>query len=257
MANQIDIPIELDLRKLLAIPPCNSIKLPAPKPLKLTLPSGGSLPALADISKGIPTDCAYSFNLMISLAPLLASMECLLKILKLLKPLTEVIKPLTSLSLPDPAVVIEFGKAVTEVMPCLLIPTPANILPFLRDLLCLILKFLKCFISQMQTIRGVMGGLTLQLDLARASGNLDLIKSIECAQENAQLQAEHFTKSMEPIGVILDLAGGLFEMAGLPKVSLPAWGSAQDLDAIDQILATLDETVNTLTTIVGTLGGSC
>lgn len=257
MANQINIPIEPDLKALFEIPPCDVIRLPSPKPLKLTLPSGGSLPSLADISKGIPTDCAYSFNLMMQLAPLLASMECLLKILKLLKPLIDMIKALGSPP-PSPKLVLDFAKAVEDVLPCLLIPTPANILPFLHDLLCLIIKFLKCFVGQMKTIRGVMGGLTLQLNSARADGNLDLIQSLQCAQENAQIQAQHFTTAIEPIGIILDLASGLFEMAGAPKVSVPALGSPSDLVAIDQMLSAMDTTITTLQTVAEVLpGGPC
>jgi hypothetical protein len=139
-----------------------------------------------------------------------------------------------------------------------LIPTPANILPFIHDLLCLIIKFLNCFLGQMKTLRGLIGGLTIQLDAARADGNLALVQSLECAKENAQLQAQHFTTAIEPIGVILDLAGGLFEMAGAPKVSIPAMADASSLEAMDDIIATMDTTITTLKTVASALpGGPC
>src|SRR5690242_5977086 len=116
MANQINIPIEPDIRDLLDIPRCETFRLPSPKPLKITLPSGGTLPGLADMSKGIPTDCAYSFNLLLQLGPMLASMECLLKILKFLKPVTELLKPLTKLQPPSPGVILDFANAVKDIL---------------------------------------------------------------------------------------------------------------------------------------------
>lgn len=253
MATQIDIPIEPDLQSLLELPPCNSIRLPLPKPLKLQLPSGGSLSALADISKGIPTDCAYSFSLLMQVAPLLASMECLLKILKLLKPLIDIVNGLPAP--PSPGLIKEFADAVKDIIPCFLIPTPANIIPFLKDLLCLILKFLKCFLGQMKTIRGVLGGVTLRLNTARSTGNLALAQALECAQENAQLQAQHLTAAIEPIGVILDLAGALFGIAGIPKIELKPPASPQDLDAVDQVISAINTAVIALQAAVDVLGG--
>ncbi|HWA72765.1 MAG TPA: hypothetical protein VG937_10535 [Polyangiaceae bacterium] len=251
--HQLDLPIEADLRDVLAIPPCEYLKIPSPKPLKIQLPSGGSLPSLADLSKGIPTDCAYSFNLMIMVAPLLASMECLLKILKLLKPLISLIKDLPKP--PTPALIKEFGDAAIDLAPCLLIPTPANIIPFVRDLLCLLIKLLNCFLGQMKTVIGVMKGLTLKLDAARSSGNLDLVKTLECSQENAQLMAEHFTKGIEPIGVILELAGTLFGFAGVPAVTMPPLAAPGDLAAMEQTVQTIQGVVATMQTVVDALGG--
>jgi hypothetical protein len=50
----IDIPVSDELKKLFELPQCVDIKLPKPSPIKITLPTGGgSLNAIADISKGI------------------------------------------------------------------------------------------------------------------------------------------------------------------------------------------------------------
>ena len=83
---------------VLALAGCTS------EPLKIELPMGGSLKAFTDISKGIPTDCSMVFNLMVQLAPMLASIECLVRVLKLLAPLIEVIKgapPASGLTRPN------------------------------------------------------------------------------------------------------------------------------------------------------------
>ena len=101
-----------------------AIKLPSPKPLKVQLPTGGSLQAFADISKGIPTDCAMTFSLLVQIAPFLAGTECLFKLLALIGPLIDVIKGLAG---PDPIKLAKalpkFLKAAEKLAPCLLVVT--------------------------------------------------------------------------------------------------------------------------------------
>lgn len=254
---EIDIPLKPDVRALFDIPPCEMVKLPMPSPMKVQLPTGASLKAFTDISKGIPTDCAMTFNLLVQLAPLLASMECLIKILKLIKPLIDVVG---GIGPPPDAIKLgkaipEFMKAAADLVPCLLIPTPANIIPFIRDLLCLILKVLHCFLGQLKSILGVMSGLKLQLDLAAASGNVELQNSLQCAQENAELSAKHLTTAIEPIGVILDLIGPLMGIAGVQAIKLPQFGSDADLAALNQTVQTLQTVVSTIQVAADALGG--
>jgi hypothetical protein len=247
----MDIQVDANLNDLLQLPACSDIQIPFPSPAKVTLPTGGSLQAFSDISKGIPTDCAMTFSLMIQIAPMLAGMECLLKVLKLLKPLIEVIK---GLPIPSPAVIEEFVEAAAGLVPCLLVPTPAAIIPFIRDLLCLIIKALKCFLSQMKTILAVMSGLSLQLQSATAAGNTALIGSIQCAQQNAAAQAAHLTASIEPLGVLLDLAGTLMGLAGIKPISLPSAPGA-DLQALQTFVQTIQGVVGTMQVVVDALGG--
>ena len=146
-------------------------------------------------------------------------------------------------------------KAANDLIPCLLIPTPANIIPFLKDLLCLVLKTLKCLLEQLKTLSGLMKGLTLQLTAARNDGNGDLAKALECAQNNAQLQAQHLTASIEPVGVILDLMGALFGIAGVPPIQLPAMGSASDAAALDTVVQTLQGVTVAIQVVVDALPG--
>jgi hypothetical protein len=253
----IDITVDSDLTSLFELPDCSDVQLPDPGPLKVQLPSGGSLQAFADISKGIPTDCALTFSLMMQIAPMLASMECLLKILKLLKPLIDVVGSLGPP--PDPIklpkAIQQFAKAAIDLAPCLLIPTPANIIPFLRDLLCLILKVLKCFLGQMKSILKIMSGLSLQLTVAQQQGNNELAGVILCAQTNAQTQAGQVMNSLGPVGVLLDLAGALFGIAGIAPIKLPAMGSASDLQALNAAVQSVQSVVATIQTVVDTLGG--
>jgi hypothetical protein len=240
----IDIPISLDLKELLDLPPCGDLKLPSPSPLKITLPTGGTISALTDISKGIPTDCSMIFNLMLQIGPFLAATECLFKLLALIGPLIDVI---TALVKPDPikaaGALPKLVKAVEEVMPCVLVVS----LPlFLKDLICLIIKALKCVLGQLKTLLGIMKGISLQLDLAAASGNTELQRTLECAQENATTSAQHLTKSIEPIGAILKLASPLMGLAGVGPIEFPTIGSETDVKSLEELVKTLQGVVGTL-----------
>lgn len=250
----IDIEVDADLRKLFSLPPCADISIPGPKPMKVQLPTGGSITAFADISKGIPTDCSMSFSLLLQLAPFLAATECLLKVLKLLKPLIDIIQGLTKVPPAPPVKAIEeFAHAAIELAPCLLVPTPAAIIPFIRDLLCLILRVLNCFLGQMKSLLKVLEGLELRLSLAQ--GNPELTAQISCAQANANTHAQHLTSSLEPISVLLDLAGALFGIAGIPAIKLPSAGSATDLASLNALVEAVQDAVVVITIATDALGG--
>lgn len=247
-----DIPIAVDLNKELEIPPCSEIKLPFPKPLSITLPTGGSIKAINDLSAAIPTDCSLTFSLMVQLAPLLASMECILKILKLLKPLVDVIN-----NLPTPPVraVQEFAKAAVDLAPCFLIPTPANMLPFIRDILCLILRMLKCLLGQMKTLLAMMQGLQLNLDAARSAGNFELEEALQCAQKNAATAGQGLTSAIEPIGVILDLIGPMMGLVGQDPITIDPIGSAEDAESLSNAIQSVQGVIGTIEVVVEALGG--
>ena len=251
---KIDIPITADLNTMFQFPPCAQVRLTPPSPLKITLPTGGTLTAFSDLSKGIPSDCSLTFSLMLQIAPFLGSIECLLKVLGLIGPLIEFVK-----AVPDPiklaSVVPKFLQAAEAVMPCVAVVTGLGIIPFIKDLVCLIIKALNCFLQQMKTILGVMSGLAIQLTAAQANGDTDLINAIQCEQDNAQVLAGNMTASIEPVGEILKLAGTLFSIAGIPAITLPAVGSATDLASLNTLVETLQGVVGTLQIVADGLGG--
>lgn len=249
----IDIPIPDDLQELLAAPKCLDLKLPEPKNLQVTLPSGGSLKALQDMGKSIPNDCSLSFSLMLQIAPLLASMECVLKILKLLKPVSDVITNLPTP--PTPGVIKEIAEATADLAPCFLMVTPAGMIPFVRDILCLILAVLRCLIGQLKTLAEVMGGLTLQLKAAEDAGNQDLADTLKCAQENSLNSMAHLMQGMGPISGLLDLMAPMMSIAGVDAIKLPAMGDDASAEGISDTLETLEGVVETIQGVVDALGG--
>jgi hypothetical protein len=248
----IDIPVSVDLAAMFELPACEDISLPKPTKLKIALPTGGSLSAITDVSKGIPNDCSLTFSLLLQIAPLLGSIECLIRVLKLLKPLIELLK---ALPLPSPKLIADFVKAAEGVAECLLVPTPLRMIPFVRDILCLVLKVLKCLIGQLKTILGVMQGLTIKINAATEAGNSELLAALQCSMDNAQTAAGHLTNSVEPIGLILELVEPFMEIAGISPIKLPKMGSQNDLNALNSALQALQSVVATLQVVVDALGG--
>lgn len=251
----IDIPVSVDAQAMFEMPSCADIKLPDPSTLSIQLPTGSVIKSIADVSKGVPTDCSATFSLLVQLNPLLGSMECLLKILKLLKPLIDVIQ---GLPFPPVKAISDFIEAAADLEPCLLIPTPVNLLPFIHDILCLILKVLNCLLGGLKTITGIMGGLSVQLKIAQGAGNGELVQALECAQENAATSAKHLTSSIEPISALLDLVGPIMGLAGLPPIKLPALGSETDVESLQKAVDALQGVVDSIETVVSALpGGPC
>jgi hypothetical protein len=113
---------------------------------KLTLPGGGKLEGFPTLAAQTAA-CSAATNLLAQAAPLLATMRCQSKVLNLLRPLIDIIK-----ALPNPPVqaVQNFAKAAEDLEPCLLITTPATLLPLIRDLICLEIRALTCFLNNLK-----------------------------------------------------------------------------------------------------------
>jgi hypothetical protein len=254
MKHEDAITIPVDLQKLFEIPSCAAIALPNAAPLVLRLPTGARIQAIPDLTKGIPTDCSLVANIFLQLAPFLASIECLLKVLAVLKPLMKVMEALKSADL------IKIAGSVGDVIDALnglancfkvLIPG-AGIFDFVKDLLLLIIKIIKCLIGQLETILGIMQGIELRLGEAQAAGNTELAAVLQCAKENATNAASHAGQSLGPVTNIMPLVQVFLEMAGV-SLALPALGSAEDSAALQNTINTLKDTVTTIESVLETL----
>lgn len=168
------------------------------------------------------SECSAIINLQTQLAPLIASMTCQLKILKLLKPLIEVIK-----GLPNPSVgaLQAFAMAAEELVPCLQTSAAPGLLPFLKDLLCLEIKSLNCFLRNLEN---VLAG------LMPARGVLD---------------------SYPPVVATLNLAAELFQLAGLTPPQAPALGNGTDPASLKADHEAVAAFTALLQAVVDALGG--
>jgi hypothetical protein len=250
----IDVPLPPELEKFLSEPVC--IPLPQPGKLSVQLPTGGSIKGLVDVTKSIPDDCSLSFSLVLPMLTFLGNFECLFKLLKLIKPLIDIITGLTKVP-PAPPVqaVKDFAVAAKELAPCLLVPTPAAIIPFVRDLLCLIIKLLSCVVGLLRSIMSVLGGLALQIQSAQAAGNSELLAALECAQQNAQTSAQHVFSALDPVTLLLSLAEPFLGIAGVNPIKIPALAAPDDLAKMQETVDTLDELVKTLKLAAEVVGG--
>jgi len=116
---------------------------------------------------------------------------------------------------------------------------------------------LGCLIQSLKTSLEILSGIGIKLDQAQGADNPDpeLIASLECAQQNVLTSMGHLMQGFEPVQVILDLAGPFMSIAGVQTISLPALGSAEDIEAMTEVIATLEDVTNTIQQIVDTLGG--
>jgi hypothetical protein len=251
----IDIQVTADLQEMFDLPACAEVSLPKPSPLTVRLPGGGTLSAFSDLSKGLPTDCALTFSLLGQIGPFLASIECLVKLLALVKPLIDVVK-----AVPDPTklatAVPQFLAKTGPVLECVVAFTPQGGLAiFIRDLLCLIMKVLNCFLGQMKSVLRIMEETSVRIDVANASGNTELLQALHCAQDNAMTEAQHVAASMEALRVILDLAGDLMGLVGQPAIQLPSIGSQVDVSSLRQLVQDTQAVMVVLRAATDALGG--
>lgn len=249
----LDVPLPDSLTEALATPRCVDLSLPKPSIPKLTLPSGGTITAIADITKGIPTDCSMNVNLMLQIAPIMASMECLLKVLKFLATLVDAFKSAT-----NPAKVLtalsDIVKAGEDLIPCFGMPLGLTIPPFIKDLILLIVKMLKCIVQSLKSVVELLDGLELEISSAAQNGNDALAAQLECAKENGMLAAQGAMQAIDPIATVLEIAKPFFDlMPGAPTIQLPSLADAGDLDAMKTGIETLEEVILVLEGIVEAL----
>lgn len=248
-----DIELPEPLAKLVQKPVC--IPMPKPATVKINLPMGGTLQGMTDITKAIPDDCSLSFSLALQLAPFLASLDCLFKIVKVIEPMVKVV---TAVAKPDPPAALKALPALIEAVPplleCIAKFVGLGVPLFIRDLLRLIAKLLRCITQQLKSVLAVMSGLALQITSAQSQGNADLLATLQCAQDNAQAAAAHSMSALEPIMLILSMAEPFMGIAGVDPIKTPQIGSDTDLAALQATVDTLDELAKTLSLIADSLG---
>lgn len=238
-----------EIAQFLAQPRCADIALPEPATVNLRLPTGGKLKGINFDPNVIPTDCALNLSLLVQLGPILANLECFIRVLKLVKPLIDIVN---GLPFPPVEAIKKFGEAAAEVIECIAaFTTPAGMIPFVKDILLLIIRMLKCMLSALKSIVSLLE--KLSLDLLAAEGNPTEQALIACAQDNAQRAATAQMQSVEPVMVILEVAAPLLEIAGVGPIAIPSVSSAEDLEGIKSFISSMEEFVQTLELIVEAL----
>ncbi|MEO0423489.1 MAG: hypothetical protein AAF184_14225 [Pseudomonadota bacterium] len=249
---QIDVTLSDELQEALRQPLCADLSLPKPGSVSLALPSGGTLKGIADATRAIPTDCTLSINLLMQLGPILANLDCIIKLLKLVEPLIDIVK---GLPFPPVEAVKKFIEAAPPVVECIVALTGAGIIPFIRDILCLVIKIMRCLIDQLNTLISLLGRIELDLAEAQASGNTAALAGIECARENAMCAANASFQSIEPVMLIMELVAPLFEFTPIDAIALPSLAAPEDVESMQTLVTTLETFVDAAQIAADALGG--
>jgi hypothetical protein len=223
MAETIDVTVPcVKLKKIPNIPSINILGMV-------------ELKGFLDFSLGTPRDCTLAINLMLQLAPLLASMSCLLKILAVIKALEDTVK---SAFTKTGDLLDKIGELASE---CFGILNPLNIAITIKGILELIITFMSCFLEQLDSL------LTFQanIDLKAADGNPVLRTSLECARDNAQTSIDNLMLSLEAIQPLLDMATSVARVVGI-DLKLPALSDISTQQEHAQVIINLKQAVTTM-----------
>jgi hypothetical protein len=107
----------------------------------------------------------------------------------------------------------------------------------------------------MNSIITLMEGIQIKLDVATNSGNLEQVALLQCAQGNANAQAQHLMASLEPVSVLLELAGTLFDIAKVRPITLPSIGSQSDVESLKSLVKAVQEATAVIQKVVDGIGG--
>jgi hypothetical protein len=247
----IDIPLPDALTEAMAAPRCVDLRLPKPNLPSLTLPTGGSISAIADVTRGIPSDCSMNISLALQIAPIMASMECLLKVLKFVGVLVDVFTSAASAPPTLPVKLIEaipkLADAGKELAPCIGMAVGLTIPAFIKDLLLMIAKMLRCALSALKSAIELLDGLELEIASAAQNGNDALAAQLECAKENGMTAADGAMRAIDPVVTLLQLASPFLAiMPGAPTIQMPALASDGSLDSLKTVVTTLEQVALTI-----------
>ena len=206
--------------------PC--IHLPDLQPMKITLPFGIELNAVADFSKGPPSNCALIQSLMVQLSPALAGMACIFKMLKVFLELSKITNPMNA-----PLGIVKVAKAAAELTDCFLFP--AQIICMIVGILKMIISFLLCIIEAVESLLNFKLG----IDFSLTAGNPTLLATLTCAQNNADASGAQLRQALELIQPLLIVIDPILGMA--PSVPGPINDVIKAIpNAIASIRAALD-----------------
>lgn len=233
--------------------PCIEIK-PLGELPRIPLPAGAQINPFIELGGPQPTDCKLSFNLLLQLGPLLASMGCILKILQALASILEFAQAVPKLPT-DPGKVLsaikDLGTSISDALKCF---PPIGIVDFLemiKQIILLILSYLACFLEQIDSILKFKA----TLDFGAAEGNPALTDALNCAAASADASMQNLMKSLGPIQPILKIVGTVAGMAG-QSLTLPDFSSislSADGSDIEKTVASIKSGVEGLRNVVASL----
>jgi hypothetical protein len=196
----------------------------------IQLPFGIQMQALADYSKGAPTEAAMVSSLLVQAMPAMAAMSPLLNLLNVFSALKDFLGDPLKL----PPLIAALEKVIAMLEP---VPFAAAV----KSILLLVISYLKTFI---QTMTGLLA-YQASIDFSIAAGNPALQASLQTASSNASAAIEQLMITLGPIAPIMDMVKPFLSLGGV-SIDLPSVSSLQGENDVQQAMVTLGGMLNDL-----------
>ena len=231
--------------------PCVAIPSIGPLP-SISLPLGFELQAVADLSKGPPTDCQLIHSLFVQLMPFLGSLTCILKILGVIGSLEEFMTSFTKGPFGAVSAAGDVLKSIADMKDCISIAIPAiSILETIKGILLLVIGYLECFVAAIKSVLDIQA----KIDFSAAQGNPAMLASLQCASNNAQTAMQQIMQAIQVVEALFKIMQPLLKLSPVP-IQLPSLGQipgAQTLAEITQAVDQLDAMLLQLKQLVQSL----
>lgn len=200
-----------------------------PEQRTIQLPTGASLTGAVDLPKGLDEQCKVAFNLMLQLGPFLASIQCLLQILQFAQDVLKFTQDVPG-AMTDPTKVVDVVKDVEKLAEdgkklaaCFSWVIPGlPLLCFIKDVLQMIHDFVACILELLDSVLQQQLQLQVQFADADQEGNQELLDVLHLAEDNMTATMGQAMQSMGPVLSLLQLVGGLLEVAGQGALQAPS-----------------------------------
>jgi hypothetical protein len=227
-----------------APPPKKTLCSPFPnfEPFTIPLPFGGELKSIVDPSKGPPTDCTLAHSLMLQVMPMLSGLTCVLNILNVIAALKK------SFDATPPIVggIPDLLKAIAKLEKCFGFFDPTQILAMIKAILLMVLSYLNCMLTAMDSILKLKVGIGIGGEGATPL----LLGTLKCSNDNADIAMNSMMSSMGSIKPLMDLVSMVGEIAGvsieLPSLSLSVAPGEDPLQPIRDFVTTLQQVVDAI-----------
>lgn len=219
---------------------------------EVTLPLGFKLQAVADLSKGAPTDCSLIHSLFIQLMPFLGSLTCILKILGVIGSLEDFLTSFVKNPLKAAPAAGEVLQSIADMKDCISLAIPAmSILETIKDILLLIISYLECFVAAVKSVLDIQS----KINFTSAQGNPALLSSLQCANDNAMTAMQQLMQALQVVEALFKIMQPLLKLSPI-SIQLPSLGQIpaartlaeikQSVDQLDAMLLQLKQLVESL-----------
>jgi hypothetical protein len=211
---------------------------PNPQPFSIPLPFGGTLTSIVDPSKGPPTDCTLAHSLMLQVMPMLSGLTCMLNVLNVIKAIENCVQ---AKPIPFAEGVPDLLTAIGKLTNCFGFFNPADILAMIKAILLMVLSYLNCMLTAMESILKLKAGIAVSSE----GGTPLLLQTLNCSSDNADIAMSSMMSSMGAIQPLMDLINMIGQIVGLsitmPSLSLSVTSGQDPLEPIRDFVSTLQE----------------